>query len=348
LSSSNIIKSLGRILLQTFVVMIFIFFASRLSQNDLAKTILQTKGIEPTFSGYKKAYERERDLLGLNKPVFYFSVVEDKIGDFPFPRLLWNGANNQLHSYLSNIIRLDFGNSRIDGKPVFQKITKALHWSIPAIFLATLLSYLLTILLGRIWHRERKINSAIDSLLIIFYSMPLFWIATLMVIYLSSPMYGLHLFSIASYDLQPSFFEKVVRLWPMIVCITISELAYYLTIYKSNLAVESSKPYKTTLLAKGLDMSLVVNRHIGPNAMSPIITSLVGSIPAAFSGMILVENIFNIPGIGRLLWQSYESADWSVLYGAVFIISLVCALSFHLVDLLQSAYQPKTKEYEQT
>jgi peptide/nickel transport system permease protein len=213
--------------------------------------------------------------------------------------------------------------------------------------LAFVMSYFLAIWLGRFWVGTTKWSNFVEILLLIIYTIPLFWLAILMVTYFSNPLYGFHWFSLASYDIAPSLWQKVVRVLPMVVCITIAELSYYLSLYRRNLRYESSKPYVNALVAKGLDSKNILLTHLGPNAMSPVVAALAISIPSAFSSLLLLENIFNVAGIGRLMWQAYEMSDWPVLFGTVFVISFICAIAFEIATTIQAYYQPKLDVHAQ-
>nr|HMP30393.1 hypothetical protein [Saprospiraceae bacterium] len=67
------------------------------------------------------------------------------------------------------------------------------------------------------------------------------------------------------------------------------------------------------------------------------------TLPANHAGSVILENIFNIPGLGRLLFASFTSGDWQVLYSIIFVVAMITTLGYALGDLMHSKYNPKTQ-----
>lgn len=93
--------------------------------------------------------------------------------------------------------------------------------------------------------------------------------------------------------------------------------------------------------AKGHSNIQVLIKHILPNVWIPLITVIGGKIPAGLSGALLIEVIFNIPGMGRLMYDSIFSTDWNVVFGILVVVSLFTTVFMLLTDILYTWVNPK-------
>ena len=332
-------------LITGFAVLHILFIINRFLPTDQVTIDLETRGITPaSYKNYDDIYLKEKDKLGLSDPPFYFSVYKNDNNFIPFPIVKWEGIKNQYHRFLGSLLKFDFGKSRTDGKPAMAKVFAALKWTVLYVVLSMLCIVILSRLTGRLLSRLEKKGrntSVYNSLLILLYSVPEFWIATLMVIFLSNDRYGLHLFSIASYGQATHLLSMLDRIWPMVLASVVCNLAYFSLIFKSNINDENQKPYFTGARAKGLSINQVIKNHTAPNAFFVMIATLYNSLPAWFAGSVILENIFNIPGLGRLLFYSFTSGDWNVVNSIIFVVAILTTIGFATGDLIHSRYNPK-------
>ena len=112
---------------------------------------------------------------------------------------------------------------------------------------------------------------------------------------------------------------------------------------ESSLTEEVNKLYARTALSKGLSYKEMITKHGFKNALLPIITLLSSAIPGTIAGSVIIETIFNIPGLGRLIFESILVADWNVVFGVVFMVALITSISFLLSDLLYAKTNPKIR-----
>ncbi|MBK8372378.1 MAG: ABC transporter permease subunit [Saprospiraceae bacterium] len=94
-------------------------------------------------------------------------------------------------------------------------------------------------------------------------------------------------------------------------------------------------------IAKGLTDQNILFRHILPNVGVNIVAVLIGIIPSAFAGSLLIEVIFNIPGMGRLLYNSIFAADWNVVFGILLFMSFITVIINVAGDILLARINPK-------
>lgn len=271
-----------------------------------------------------------------------------------YPVLRYNGINNQYHHWVSRVFRGDFGVSLIDARPVTDKLWDAMKWSILLLalnlFFALLFAFPIGVYNGT--HPNSKFDNISNSVLFAFFAIPKFWIATLMIIFFTSSEYGAwtNIFPSAGrwyFDGVDGFFSMLAVSWPKlilpVIILVIPDVAYLARLIRSNVQEESNKEYVKTAMSKGLDFKDITIRHIVPNSLIPTLTLLVGSLPGAMASGLVIEVIFNIPGVGRLMFESIESADWAMVYPIVLIISVLAVLLFLLGDLIMAYLNPKIK-----
>lgn len=272
-----------------------------------------------------------------------------------FPVFYWHGFNNQYHQWLSSLLKGKPGNSRIDGKPVAKKISRALVWTVFLILIAIFFSYGFGILLGIFLAslEKQSLRKWIEKLFFGIYAIPVFWLATLMLVFFTTKEYGAWTNIFPSVGLAPidngapwysrlSDFGKQLIL-PCFILV-IHNLAFVSTLVKRN--IESYKDSGFVLMAKayGFKKREILWREIFPHTLLPIITSITSAIPTAISGSLVIEIIFNIPGVGRLLFSSINTGDWPVVFAVVMLIALVTIISFFTAEFLYRWADPRIKQ----
>ncbi len=268
-----------------------------------------------------------------------------------YPVIKWHGLKNQYHHWISKIIKGDFGMSIIDGRPVFDKIFESLRWTlvllIGSLSLSVLISFFIGVYNGT--HQNSRFDNWTNSILFLFYSIPKFWFATVMIIFFTTAEYGgwTDIFPITGRWESPSdgflnmIFGSLDKLALPFLVMTIPDVAYLSRLIRASIIEENKKEYINTARSKGIPSRQILLNHLIPNSISPTITLLAGVIPGALGSSLIIEVIFNIPGVGRLMFESIQSADWAVVYPIVFIISIVAVIIFLLADLLVAWLNPK-------
>jgi len=99
--------------------------------------------------------------------------------------------------------------------------------------------------------------------------------------------------------------------------------------------------YITTARAKGLSPRVVLLKHALRNSLIPIITLLSGILPALIGGSIIVETIFTIPGMGRLMWEAILARDYPIIMAELTIVSFLTLFGILISDILYSVVDPR-------
>ncbi len=357
-----------------FVVILLFFIKSALPGDPIEDYLSSYADLQQGDEFYLEEYDKLSKKWGYQKPPFYFTIqprnlpddhysiiplsqrnalVEQQISKgFSMPKLTWYGFENQFHQWFKGICRLDLGVSVMDGRPVAKKISKSLGWTFLLMFISLLIASLFSFPLG-LWQANTKrkgLKKATEMIGFIFYSVPLFWLCLLALIFFASDMYGMRIFAITDIDplmASKGFWYGFGQQWYKLIlpalCWSLHSTAYLSTQLKRSIMEQRENNYVQTALAKGLDLSQVSRRHILKNAMLPIITIYFSTIPTVLAGSVVIETIFNIPGIGRLLVGSILNSDWNVVIGIALLSSFVTMCSFLIADYLYARVDPRIK-----
>ncbi|NJC26338.1 ABC transporter permease [Neolewinella antarctica] len=269
-----------------------------------------------------------------------------------WPVVRWHGTGNQYHRWLSNIFAGDFGISYLDQQPVIDKIKRAVPNTLLLNALALFIIFALSIPLGLYLARRvgTRRESWITGGLFILYGVPSFWVATLLATFFTTPAYGMDFFpsmGLGSVPVDASWWETVsVRgghLILPVLCLSYPALAYVSRHLRQSGTQELSMPYVRTARMKGLSERKILWGHVFRNASFPLVTLFGNIIPGMLAGSVLIERIFNIPGMGQLLYVSAVGGDWPVIIMLVMINGLLTALGLLVADLTYAAIDPRVE-----
>jgi len=253
--------------------------------------------------------------------------------------------------WLRRLVTLDLGESFKDRRPVWDKIRERLPVTITLEVISIALMYVVAIPLG-IYSSVRP-GSWIDSIstttLFMLYSLPSFWVGTLILIYFCGgdyylwfPPAGLH-----SLDYEPDWplARRVVDYaWHLampVLCTTYSAFAALSRYMRSSMLENARQDYVRTAQAKGLSEPVVVLKHILRNSLIPMVTMLAGILPALIGGAVIIETIFSVPGIGQLGYQAILARDYPVVLGLFAISSFLTLAGILMADFLLAVVDPR-------
>ena len=253
----------------------------------------------------------------------------------------------------------DLGNSFIQSRPVWPIIATALPTTM--LLEATSLPPALAIaMLSGIWaakNRGKAQDVVTGTVLLGLYSIPVMWVGVLMVGYLANvhyvkifPAEGLHDMRAATMTFFPRFeggFKRGYLLdtaWHLalpIVCISYGMFAFYSKLTRTALLETLSADFVRTARAKGLREQVVLYRHAFRNSLLGIITALAMSVPSLILGTVVVETIFGVNGMGRLVVDSLKANDRE-LFLSVSVLWLILQLGAYLLaDVLYAVADPR-------
>jgi peptide/nickel transport system permease protein len=252
--------------------------------------------------------------------------------------------------WLRGVVTLDFGTSIVDYQPVTQRILEKL----PNTFELNLIAFLLAAAIGvpiGLWSAARSgrpLERASAVLFFLLYSLPSFWVALLLMQFFSVKLGVLPLFGMTSDDyLSLGAAGKIVdharHLVLPVITLAYAQLAIFARFSKSALTEVIRQDYITTARAKGVAPQGILWRHAFRNALIPLITLLGLTIPYLISGSVIVEQIFQWDGIGRLYFDAILSRDYPTVLGLAVATALVTLLASLLADILYAAADPRIR-----
>lgn len=249
----------------------------------------------------------------------------------------------QLGLWFKHAFQGDLGTSLFNKDPVLSLIRNRMLPTFSIAVLTEIFAVVLAVPLGVLaaW----KANTWIDRVVMVFstlgYSIPLFWLG-FMFIYLFGVK--LHWAPAAGYvhpgDSVPQFF---IRLAMPIASTGLVVMALIARMTRATVLEVLHEDYVRTARAKGLAESGVLIRHALRNAILPIITVIGIGFALLLGGVVVTENVFAIPGLGRLLVDAIEHRDFPVIQGTLLIVSMIYVLVNLMVDISYAFLDPRIR-----
>lgn len=268
------------------------------------------------------------------------------------PTFHWYGFDNQYHRWLKGFMRGDFGLSYDTKRPVASIISNGIYWTLLLTLCAFLVAFALGIPLGVL--AALKAGGWQDRLLsgvsFFFFSMPRFWVATLMVTFLTTDYYvdWLNLFPTASLKLPKpgaSLGDQIALLGPQLIlpvtCLVYPMLAFIIRQMRRSMLDVLQQDFIRTARSKGLSERKIIWKHAFRNAIFPIITMIAGLFPAAVAGSIVIEIIFDIPGMGLITFEAIFDEDWPIVLAVLVLSAFLTLLGILVSDILYTLADPR-------
>lgn len=289
------------------------------------------------------------DLLASNFAAIKTNASPQKLY---LPDFKWYGLNNQYHNWMTNFLSADFGISCVDKRPVVDKMSEALFWTLMMNICALILGYLIAIPLGvkSATKRGSRFEKFVSIGLFILYSLPSFWIGTMALMFFATPEYGMQIFpgvglgdSGTNAPFWTRFWERASHLILPVLCLTYPTLAFLSRQMRGGMTEVLKKDFIRTARAKGLPENQVIRKHAFRNSLFPIITLLASVFPRILGGSVVLEVIFNIPGMGRLAFEALFSQDWNVVFTVLMLGAIMTMIGILVADVLYAWADPRIR-----
>jgi len=271
------------------------------------------------------------------------AVIEQWKVNHGYDRPLWpwqDWDENLLFDHYRRMLTFDFGKSDADDAPIVDRIADgigpSLSLTVPLLLLGLLTAIPLS--LGVAFFRETYIDRMGVFLCVLAMS-----VSMLLYIIGAQFLIGklLRWFPISGFDPEPSLIWRFLAL-PLIVGVLASvgsDVRFFRTVFLE----ESNRDFVRTARAKGASEARIMVRHVLRNALIPILTQVVLSIPFLFTGSILLESFFGIPGLGSITVDAIQGNDFSTLRTMVYIGSLLFILGQIATDLSYALVDPRVR-----
>ncbi|MBQ8322219.1 MAG: ABC transporter permease [Clostridia bacterium] len=252
-------------------------------------------------------------------------------------------------NWLGNLCQFDFGDSFKYGAPVIDIIKRDMGVSFAVALVATFFEFMIAIPLGitAATHQYSIRDYIVTILVMIGISLPSFFFAQILqnIFSLELGWFPFQGFFNASTDSSPIalFFDKCYHLVLPIVTVTVLSIGGRMRMTRTNMLEVMNSDYIRTARAKGLKERVVIYKHAFRNTMIPLVTSLAGLLPSLFSGAMITEQVFNLPGIGNTAYTAMMAADIPFIMGYNMFLALLSVLGVLLADLMYAVVDPRVK-----
>ena len=252
-------------------------------------------------------------------------------------------------SWLGALAQGDLGTSFVYGIPVARVITEHMGVSFAVSLIATVFEFLIAIPLGitAARHQYSLRDYIVTILVMVGISLPSFFFGQMLKDALALklgwfPPSGL-VNATASYNGIQLLLDQMYHMFIPILTIVILSIGARMRMTRTNMLEVLNSDYIRTARAKGLKESVVINKHAFRNTLIPLVTSLAGLLPSLFSGAIITEQVFDLPGIGNIALDAMNRGDIPFIMGYNMFLALLSVLGVLLADLMYGLVDPRVK-----
>jgi len=250
----------------------------------------------------------------------------------------------QYINYLRQLLHGDLGYSYLHNATVSSLLAQNLPKSALLVGLSYIVALAVAIPFGlmQALRRNRAVDYVLTGLSLVGYSMPVFWIALVLI----------SLFAI-NYNILPpvgpsgatvsEVVQQPANLVLPVLTLSVVTVAQFSRFVRSSAIDVLVQDYVRTARSKGISEWHVVSRHVVRNSLLPIITLIGLSLPGTLSGAVVTESVFNYPGMGLLFWNAAAAHDIPVLLGFTLVVSVSVVVGSMVADVLYAVCDPRIR-----
>lgn len=253
-------------------------------------------------------------------------------------------------TWLSNAVRGQFGDSWKWNVPAVQKFQEVVGLSVIMGGISFVLSLLIAVPLGILAATKQysRADYVITAAALVGISLPTFFFATLLKLVFSVKLGWFDLFGLvgrdyAQLDAWGQFWDRANHLVLPIVTLVIVSIGSTMRYTRTNMLEVLNADYIRTARAKGLSEHVVIYKHAFRNTLIPLVTIIGGSLPGLFSGALITETLFSIPGIGYVSYQSMVAGDIPFTMFYLTFMAILTLLSNLLTDIMYAVVDPRVR-----
>ena len=317
-----LLKRTAFLVLTVFLILSFNFFLFRMMPGDVERILIPKGADEETISRLTQYY-------GFDKPIL-----------------------EQYFTYLKQTFTGQFGESLTvyPGSSIGSLLVPFVVNTLILVGLGAVISIIVGIRLGRnsAWSRGKVTDRFYSTFFVIFYCMPTFLFALLLVTLVARfspdwPIKGAFGADYESYDFFGKLADRAVHTVIPLFALVIQSVALFSIITRSSLADVLTEEYMITAVAKGLKNRDMLQRHAMPNAMLPIMAAIAMDIGWVISGAIMIEIVFSYQGLGYLEWRAVLGYDYPLIQVVFLIQAVFVIVGNFAADLMLFSLDPRVK-----
>ena len=261
---------------------------------------------------------------------------------------------SQYFAYLGNTVRGRFGTSlTFFPLPVTTVIKQSVWWTLGLVGITTVLSFVLGTVIGTVagWRRGGKLDSILPPVFVVTSALPFFWVGMMCILFFSVRTHGL-LPNDGAFDIQHTpgwnvtFASDVLRhaLLPGLT-LMITSIGGWILVMRNNIITTLAEDYVRMGRAKGLSNRRIMYRYAARNAVLPSLAGFAMSLGFVISGAILIEYVFNYPGVGYMLLNAVNNLDYPLMQALFLMITVAVLVAVLFCDVLTVILDPRTRAH---
>lgn len=312
-----VLKRILSTVLMVWVVATILFLFVHMIPGDPAVMIL---GGSETFQPSEAQLQKVREDLGLDKPLHI-----------------------QYGTYIANLVQGDMGASFLTKRPVATELSSRFWRTVQLVLPALIIAAILGVLLG-VWaakSESRIFDAFLNMFALLGHSVPSFVIASLLVLLFAIQLKILPSSGYIEWGRDSTAALKFMVL--PVMTLVLGRVGSIMRMTRMSMKEEAGADYSRTARAKGVSERSVTFRHQLKNAALPVVTIIGLQMGGMFAGAVIIESVFNWPGLNRMLLTAVTNRDYPLLQGSVLLTSAVYMFVTLLTDLTYSVLNPRIR-----
>ncbi|MEV4602901.1 ABC transporter permease [Amycolatopsis sp. NPDC049253] len=256
--------------------------------------------------------------------------------DQPLPVQYWE--------YLVRLLHGDLGDSYTQNSPVSTLLAERVPKTLLLTAISTLLAIVVALPVG-VWQAVRRGKAAdhvTTGVTFLLYATPVFFLSLVLIIVFAQVL-PLFPAQAAQGETIGELLSQPGSLVLPVVAGMGAALAAFSRYMRASTLDNLAEDYVRTARAKGTPERTIIWRHVWPNSLTSVVSMLGYYVPVVFSGSLVVESMFNYPGVGLLFWTAARNADFPVLLGVVLVIAVATVIGSLLADVVQLVIDPRVR-----
>jgi peptide/nickel transport system permease protein len=256
--------------------------------------------------------------------------------DQPLPVQYWD--------YLVRLLHGDLGDSYTQNSPVSTLLGERVPKTLLLTAISTLLAIVVALPVG-VWQAVRRGKAAdhvTTGVTFLLYATPVFFLSLVLIIVFAQVL-PLFPAQAAQGETIGELLSQPGSLVLPVVAGMGAALAAFSRYMRASTLDNLAEDYVRTARAKGTPERTIIWRHVWPNSLTSVVSMLGYYVPVVFSGSLVVESMFNYPGVGLLFWTAARNADFPVLLGVVLVIAVATVIGSLLADVVQLVIDPRVR-----
>lgn len=249
----------------------------------------------------------------------------------------------QFGLWLANVLQGDLGVSMMTGEPVLSAIASRFEVSAQVVLLAMFLAAAIAMPLGTYaaWRQNRPGDFAVVFTANLLISVPSFWVGLMLILVFGATLEWLP--TVGYVSVSDNFAQGIRYLILPVVALLFVEIATIIRMVRASTLEVLRQEYVANARAKGLSEAAVLTHHVVKNAFAPTMTLIGLILGSLLGGVAVIETVFTLPGLGRLLVDAIYARDYAVVQGVLLFVAFAHVAVNLIVDLLYPVIDPRVR-----